>query len=276
VISRLDFYPVLRALDTDYVADAVPVLMICLGLAFLPLAGGQHDITPAPSRRRLSAVGEQRARSAAAASVGIFVISSVWSVQAYESDTSGASASSFVANAVAAVRQAPAGTVVADTGVPLDISFEPYGGRASRVLGDIAPGNLRWIAQPQGTINDLEIFGADGRLHPAYVYGAASLPLPSGRSCWQARKGQITMRFWRAAPTATSELRIGYLYYPQVPATVEVIYNSVVTELTLRHGLNAAYVPVTGSAESVIIAGISGRVCFGDAEAGLVEPVHGP
>ncbi len=41
IIARLNWYPVLLALDTRYVADAMPVLIICLGLAFLPVASRQ-------------------------------------------------------------------------------------------------------------------------------------------------------------------------------------------------------------------------------------------
>jgi len=38
IVARLNWYPVLLALDTRYVADAMPVLVICIGLAFLPVA----------------------------------------------------------------------------------------------------------------------------------------------------------------------------------------------------------------------------------------------
>ena len=47
VIGRLNWYPVLLALDTHYVADAMPVLAICIGLATLPVI----DTPEAPASR---------------------------------------------------------------------------------------------------------------------------------------------------------------------------------------------------------------------------------
>ena len=66
VISRLTWYPSLLALDTRYVADAVHVLAVCVGLAFIPLSGlASEGRAPAGARsqRLASAIhGDRQCR----------------------------------------------------------------------------------------------------------------------------------------------------------------------------------------------------------------------
>ena len=200
------------ALQTRYVSDAVPVLVICLGLAFLPLAG-QPDI-----RRRLAVpTGTQAGRLAAAGLVGAFIIGSVWSVQDLQSTTSGVQARLYIDNAQAAVAEAPAGTVIADSPVPTAIMIGAFGQDAgtSRVIGPMedaaAAARIRWTSRPDGTIDHLMVFGADGRLRLAAIYGQTSSPPATGRQCHPASRGRVVATFPVPADPHSQVLRIAYL-----------------------------------------------------------------
>ncbi len=277
IISRLSWYPILRALDTRYVADALPIVAICAGLAFLPLAehaqgggrrviiDGRGDEVPDQARR------QQVLRSVATAYVAVFVVGAIISVSAYQSVTTGRPAAGYMANASAAVQLAPRGTPIVDSSVPLDIGFDV---RASAVLDSIEPGKLRWLSSPSGTVNGLKIFGTDGRLYSAWISGTSS-GHPAGRGCWPAKLGQVVISLFHSPPYLTTMMRIGYLWGQRRPGYVSVQYGKVATVLTLRHGLNSAFVPVRGVASSVIVNGPdAGRVCIGDVEVGNFAPAR--
>ena len=158
-----------------------------------------------------------------------------------------------------------------DGAVPDPVRDSAYGTRA--VIGAIQPGRLHWIERPSGTIDGLRMFGTDGRLYPAWVYGASTGRPPAPHACWPNRHGQIVLKFWHAAPYLTTVLRIGYIWAPPTPGVVIVVYGTMAQELTVRHGLHTAYLPVTGSANNVTVTGLGGsKMCVGDAEAGTVAP----
>jgi hypothetical protein len=70
-------------------------------------------------------------------------------------------------------------------------------------------------------------------------------------------------------------MRIGYLWGSRSPGYVSVQYGKVATVLTLRHGLNSAFVPVQGVARSVVVNGPdAGRICIGDVEVGSFAPAR--
>ncbi len=276
VISRLDFYPLLRALDTHYVADAVPVLVLCLGLAFLPVVDEQQAASSpladsAASQRRYR-YGEHAWRSAAAALFAVFLVGSIWSAQAYSRLVTGAPAATYISFATAAIEQATPGTPVVNSAVPPDVSFQAADASAARVVGDIDPGELRWISHPNGTIDRLQILGLDGILHPAWVYGASSGPGPR-HGCWPVRNGQATVRFFQSSPYLTTLLRIGYIWGAPSSGLIEVKFGKVTRSLIVHHGLHSAYLPVTGAVTNFTVTGFTGRkLCVGDAEAGNPGP----
>ena len=98
-IGRLNWYPALLSLDTRYVADAMAVLVICIGLAFLPVVDGRATTTSparAPARMpagRLARMDRTRAgpswRYAASALFAVIMVGSIWSASTYQSMTSG-------------------------------------------------------------------------------------------------------------------------------------------------------------------------------------------
>jgi hypothetical protein len=266
--------PSVLGLETRYVADAAPILAICVGLAFWPVTG-QPDRT----RRRTTVPGaDQFWRMVAAGLVGAFVIGSVWSVQAFQTDTSSAPVRLYMANARAALAEAPAGTVIEDGAVPPTLMtglFGTYYVRASKVLGVLGqaahPAGVRWTEQPAGTIDHLMVFGSDGRLHEASVWGKPSVPR---RGCQAVRHGRAVVRFTAATWSSTRVLRVAYLAANAVGGQdVTVSYGASSQQLTLRAGLHSAWFIERGSTTSVTFSGPAMRgLCVGSMAAGVIVP----
>jgi hypothetical protein len=280
-IGRLDAFnaPVL-GLETRYVADATPVIAICIGLALLPLA--TDNATAAVGRRRRRRIDSQPIRLVAAGLAGLFLFSSIWSVQAYEGVTNGTEAASYIANAKLALAQAPRGTPVADRHVPQGIVIGTFYGYAfaSKVVGYMERGDLkgklRWLRSPRGTVDNLMIFGPDGRLHVAEVYGASSARTPS-HPCLPVRRNRITLYFNSQPPPFSDTLRIGYIWPSDAgDSTVLVRYGTATRVLAVQPGVHSGYVPISGRADGLVISGLGGvRMCVGDVQAGDLGPAPG-
>jgi hypothetical protein len=281
-------YAGIFVLETRYVADAIPALAICLGLAFLPLAWEPQEVRDSHLRfrayvRRPGAI--QVRRRAVALLVGIFVFGSIWSAQAYESTTSGATARSYIANGTSALRLVQRGTVVLDWPVPDGIEsplFGKFSGTAT-VLGELEQGPLahkiRWIAPVRGTVDGLMMFDDTGRLHFAQVYGVGS---PSRakyqglRRCWPLRHGRIVVPFVQASSPDAWMLRIGYLWPPGAAGSVIVHFGNETRVLSVKPGVHSGYVPVSGVARNVVLDGLgTTHLCVSDAEAGWLAPALG-
>ncbi|HEX9066905.1 MAG TPA: hypothetical protein VF843_17475 [Streptosporangiaceae bacterium] len=293
IISRLGaFSPAVLGTETRYVADAVPVLAICVGLAFWPLtrqaaAGGEVAAAARPGGQDEPMAGHrwpaaepgrpatERTREGAAVLVALVLFGSIWSVQAYENTTTGQPAAQYIANAAAGVRLVPRGTTVMNEAVPgtmVEGLFGPFS-MQSTVIGDIATGKLIWTRHPTGTVDGLRIVGSDGRFYQAHVVGAVSLPLPAGRTCWAARHGRITIRLNQATPSYTGIVRIGYLWLAQDPGTVQVRAGNGRHQLVVRQGLHSAFLPASGSFATIVIRELSGPgLCVGDVQAGNLGP----
>jgi hypothetical protein len=272
----------LLALETRYVADTVPILAICLGLAFLPV-DGRPDLRQKRRMATVEGIGVQPGRMVAAGLVGAFVIGAVFSVQAFESHTTSLPVKIFLADAQAAVAEAPAGTVIVDQPVPDDLMIGTFGVSRddSRVIGLMeSPADkarISWTTTPDGTIDRLMVFDTDGRLHEADIYGVASVaPLAGPRKCYRASNGTLVVRFAARTLTATEVLRVGYLAAKAVNGEdITVKYAGIVRRLTIEAGLNDAYVPVRGSVRSVTFSGaaVTGPgVCIGGIKAGIIVP----
>jgi hypothetical protein len=276
IAGRLDYIDgSVLGLETRYLADAMPVLAICLGLAFLPVAG-QREHRRAPRQRGVSAAGSQVISGVAAALAGAFVLGSIWSAQAYENATSSAPIRSFISNARASLATAPKGTIIVDQQVPATVAlgtFGPYS-YASKVVGEMARGEparrLRWIRQPDGTYDNLQAFAPDGSLRPAVVLGISSPGLPAGNGCWPAKGRTVAVRLTSPVTAAsTSILRIGYI--ARSAGVVTVSFGGHPQRLTVSPGLHEAYLPVQGAASAVIIEGLGmKRLCVGNLTIGVI------
>lgn len=281
-IGRLNWYPGLLALDTRYVSDTAAVLILCTSLAFLPVidtgaarrtgAGAAHRRYAPVLARPLPGGPEHAWRLAATGLFAVIVIGSIWSAAGYRSATTGQPAASYIEHANRAATAAKPGTWVLDTAVPDEVKDAANSART--VIGPIRPAAFRWIQRPRGTINGLRMFGADGRLHPAWVYGTSSGRAPApNHGCFRSANGQITVNFAHRSPANSTALRIGYIWGGRKPDDVYVDYGGTVQALGVRHGLNAAYLPVSGSAAGITVTVLGGAsLCVGDVEAGLPGP----
>jgi hypothetical protein len=288
VIGRLSDWPaVILGLETRYVADAAPVLAICLALAFWrttdeasPLRSGQHGRSAVTWP---GSTGTSAGRPLAWSLAVVLVIGAIWSSFGYGHATSGAPAAAYVANAQRAVSQAPVGQPVLDGPVPSFLMINAFGNaiNASNVVGALERGKmadkLRWMTLPAGTVDNLMLFGPDGRLHLAVVYGTSSTVLPaSSLGCWPNRGGRIVLYFGVPSPSYTSILRIAYLWRSATAGAITVGYGSQYFRLPVQPGLHAAYLHVTGRASAVIVTGFGqSSICIGNAQAGYLGMAFG-
>jgi hypothetical protein len=185
-----------------------------------------------------------------------------------------------LANAQAAVTEAPPGTMIVDSPVPSAVMIGAFGKYAdtSEVIGPIAdgakPGRIRWTSRPDGTIDHLMIFGADGRLRQAAIYGQASAPPAIGRQCHPVTHGRVIARFPSPSYRGNQVLHVAYLAAPVAGgADMTVRYGASTQQLAIKPGLHDAYLPVSGSVSSVTISSPAiGGLCVGAVQAGIVVP----
>jgi hypothetical protein len=257
-------------LSARYVWDGTGILVLCLGLAFMPLVGGPD---PWPAPRRLS-----RPEFAASTTLVVaIVIGSLWSFFDYPSDPAAAAAASYIATARVALADAPGGTVIVDDPAPSDVTGGLVGSvaNASSVLSPLLPapsgGGPRFVAEPDGTYDHLLEFDGDGRLVPSAIYGASSPALPAGGHCWPSADGSVVVPLTTTA-TGAMTLRVGYLAGGS--GRVLVTFGARSLFYSFERGLHSAYFPVSDdSSGGVTIESVSGDLpCIGDVQAGVLVP----
>ena len=246
--------PSLIAVQARYLMDATPVLALCVGLAFLPVAGPSMA-EPDVIRFRLPA-----ARSAILITMSFFLVGSFWSLQAWESlnNADATAARSYIATARVAVADAPPGTLIVDGPTPASVMnpgiFGLYG-NTSFVIGAIARGepakHLSWTGSPRGVTGNLMIFNDLGQLLPAEMQGPPSAPPPKGQSCWNvtaaASQIPLTGPLFRWVWVARVE-------YSGPSSVLEFRFGEKWTDVALPAGTHAAYIPaVTGEGREVTV-----------------------
>jgi len=209
----------------------------------------------------------------------------VWSVQAFMSNTSSLSDQIFLENARVAVADAPAGTIIDDQPVPSSLMIGAFGQfrQDSRVIGPMesaqAKSRIRWTTEPDGTLDhQLLVFGTDGRLHQAAMYGQGTVPLtPQDKGCYNATNassGQLVVPFTSRTAAGSDELHVAYLAAQAANGQVVTItYGKISQRLTIKAGLHDAYLPVHGSANSVTVSGgpaTGPALCISGMRAGII------
>lgn len=272
-------YAAIFGIDTHYLADAAPIVVIVVALAFWPTAGPvEAGRTGRPPRVFFTGPW----KVIATAVVGAFVVGSVWSVQSFQHVTTSAVSRTYLANARKALVAAPNGTVILSRLVPGAVMLGIFHSSANSgvVLGPLLPRDKRisWTPNPSGTVDRLMLFGSDGRLWPVTIYGSISPPVPAKSGCITPTQDRIVIGFLTPTVKWASVLRIGYLVGPP-PAgeDVTVIYNGEVRHFVPKAGLHYAYVPVSGSASDVVVEapGLYG-LCAGGAATGILVQGPGP
>jgi hypothetical protein len=277
LLGRGVFVPgAILGLTTRYVWDALAILTICLGLAFLQMPG-----EPAP--RQFGPQVRTYMRTALAGVLTVVVIGSAVSLAAYKPDPTAAQGKSFVATARIALADAPPGTVIVDEPYPEPVAggvFFGAMGRESTLFGPVISGppgqRPRFIQQPDGVYAHLLEFDGWGRLVSPTVAGVGNQKLPRlDRGCWPAKSGIVTVPLKKVASNV-SMLSIGYLSGNTSKLMVTFGGGSQLVTF-LGPGLKTAFVPAYGSGDSVTIQSVSGNVpCIGGAAAGVLVPGLGP
>jgi hypothetical protein len=288
VIGRLSFagYAVIFGMETRYVADTTAVFAIVLALALWPAAEPvRHQAeTAAQPRDSFSS----RLRAAAIAMVAVVAIGSIWSVQKYESLTEAGALAvrAYFTNAKAALAEVPAGTVIVSQQVPgsVMIGLFEHDADTSIVLKPLTRrgSQISWTAQPVGPIDQLRVFGPDGRLWPAALAGSTTMKVRWPRSCTTVKRSRIVLRFPASSTAATLAsshvLRIGYAAGQTIAGqAVTVIYGGFVGHFAIRPGLHKVYFTVQGGATDVVLQTQTGfgGLCFAPAVVGNVIPFPG-
>ena len=262
-------------LTTRYAWDALPILTICLGLAFLPMPGQ-------PSPRKFAPEMRTYIRTALAGLVTAVVIGSAISMSAYQTDPTAAQGKSFVATARMALADAPPGTVILDEPYPEPVAggvFFSSVGRESVLFASLISGprgqRPHFIQQPDGVYTSLLEFDGWGRLVPPTVVGVGNRLLPHrDRGCWLARRDVVTVPLQSLA-TNGNMLSIGYLAGGS--GKLMVTFGGQSHAVSLLPGLKLAFIPFHGSGDSVRIQSLSGSpACIGGATFGFLQPSAGP
>jgi hypothetical protein len=270
VLGRVGLYvdPVLLGSDLHYLCDSLPVLAICLGLAFLPVVGEQ-DAYRAHSPRRLR-------QFATAAVLAGFLAGSLVSARSYIADTSSKPQRSFIATARAAIAQVPRGTVIWSTPVPVFVQewmwYGHYGFTASLIGRMASPGrHLRWTTAPSGVIPSLRIFDGTGSLRAVLLGGQSLLPPARLHGCW-AVTGKPT-RIKLGGPIFKWPWELS-MWYAGPAATMAVEFGGVWHQVSLPAGTHEVWVPAAGAGAAVEAKLLAGgpRVCISELSIGTPEP----
>ena len=253
-------------LDLHYLADAAPILALCVGLAFWPVLGEEDPYRgKLPSRRLLTTV--------ALVAVGSFVASSIWTGLGYLKDTSSAVTRSYIATAKVALAKVQPGTVIVSEATPQNIMYYGNLDKAAvtgQVLGPLAPraSKILFSAEPDGIIRNLMAFDSLGRLLPAVDIGAGSVQPPARRGCWP-------IATTTTIPLGSDVFEYGWivqLFYSGPATAVQLRLGTGARNATLPAGKHDVYIPVTGAGKDVILRnlGAAPGACVSKLTVGLL------
>lgn len=258
--------------DLHYLADSLPVLAICLGLAFWPVTEEESAYRSHPPARPR--------RLGTAAVLVVFSVGSLWSYHAYEADTSSAASRSYIATARAAVAGAPQGAVIFDTPTPTDIEVAALFGRyayTSQVIGPLANAlpvkHLRWTSAPSGAIANLMIFDDNGRLWRVLLLGRAGAPPAADHGCWRVGYRPVRLQIPGISPLYVWPWTLDLTYSGQ-SAALAVEFGGRWHDEALPAGQHDVYVPALGGGSSITVQLIGGgpSVCLTHLSIGNPVP----
>ena len=254
--------------DLHYLADSMPIVAVCLGLAFWPLTGEENAYRAHPARW-LPRVG-------AGAVLTAFLAGSLWSYYSYEHATSAVAAKSYIATATEAMASAPTGAEIVGTPVPPFIETWVYFGHyadTSRVLGPLASTaqRLRWSDAPIGVFSNLMIFDGVGRLWQSVLVEGQTVHAPAADGCWQVGSRVTSIRLGGPLYHWGWEINMNYV---GPAATMAVLFGGTWHDVQLPAGLHTVWVPAPGAGSVVQVKLLSGgpRECISSLSIGNMVP----
>jgi hypothetical protein len=258
--------PVELGSDLHYLADSLPVLAICAGLAFWPAAGeaDPYRAHPPPVLRQAGLL----------VLTAVYLTGSVWSYQRYDEVVSTKAVRSYFATARAAVAAAPAGAVLVNTAVPTAVT--PFGAQTSVLLAPLtaaAPGqHLTWARinkQLSGVLPDVLAFDGQGRLRPVLLYTALQLkpPAKAKNNCWMIKRKGVTIQLGSKIWSWPWQI----VFQSAGPASeLTLTFAGRTHDIAVPAGSHTDYVPATGSGSVIRAQLVSGgpAVCLSGLEIG--------
>lgn len=267
VIGRVNqgISPQFLGTDLHYLADSLPVLAMCVGLAFWPVAGEEdaYRARPVPRLRQAATIAVTAA----------YLAGSLWSYQRYEAVTSTKASSSYIATARAAVAEVPKGSMIVNSQVP-QVVF-PFGAQTHVLLEPLTAAqpslHLSWTTGLSGVIPSLLMFDGQGRLRSVFVYGRSLAPPAARHGCWTAAAKGVSIPI--GSPLYKWSWDLG-LTYSGPSATLAMSFGRAVQDIRLPAGRHEAYVALQGSGSSVRAQVVGGgpKVCISALSIGQYEP----
>jgi hypothetical protein len=261
-------------MDLHYLADAVPVLVICLGLAFLPVTGEERPYRAALPRRLPIA-------AALIVVICCFLVGSFWSETTYQEGVSAGSASvsSYIATAEAAIKQAttqlPGGAVIATSPLPASVMDPALLGKAAwtaPVIGPLIPrgSGLAFVGQQPATARPVLMFDNLGRLLPAVDVGATTVPPKSDKGCWRVSSQAASVRVY--APY--NWIWVAKVVYTGAATTLQFTYDGITHNVAAPGGTDDVYFPASGTGSTAYISGLTPGLsgCVSSVTMGNLNP----
>lgn len=268
LVGRVPLAGAWLASDSHYVADAAALLTICLGLAFLPLVGEKEPyVRPVPAGAAMPAV--------AGVAAGAVVAASYVCVRDYARVLGHGEGRAWVTAAAATLRRGPDLTAVFPSAVPSRILPSTYEQRAwsTHVLAPLATARQRKaLGHPRPTQEPF-VFGADGRLHPAGVYGVTTYPPPRHGTCWYIGKKPVDIPLTGKVGEGDYAMSLGFL--ASKPTGVRIAFDGRQTVTIQARPKTGRYVfMIHGQGDTVRVTKTvpDAPLCVTDVAAGYAVP----
>ncbi|MBG0828140.1 hypothetical protein HS041_10210 [Planomonospora sp. ID67723] len=266
IIARGSFTALIGA-ETRYVADAVVVFAVVLGLALLPVRGEAEVYRrPLPAGSALVLVSGLAA--------GAYLAASLVSIEAYRATLSGERVRSYLETVAAELDRAPDDVVIYPTPVPEDIVLAVNGVRrlSNRLLTPLArPGVRARMAHPEPS-HEARVFGEDGRLVRMSVFGFFQ-PAPQGQPCLPAVDGVVAVPGAVSSGQPDGAGALSYASGKPVSATVEIGQERIMLNLRETRG-GLIHFPATGTGRGmrIVVDDPTAQVCMTGVALGVATP----
>ncbi|GAT65254.1 membrane protein [Planomonospora sphaerica] len=243
--------------EPRYVADAVVMLMLCLGFALLPVEG-ERD-----AYRRPLPAGRSRAVAAVLAAGAYLAVSTV-SIEGYRATLTGDLARAYLTTAEAELAAAPDDAVIYPTPVPRTVMVPWLGDErlSSRALAPLARPALRFrMANPEPT-HDAKVFDRHGRLADMGLFGFFQAVRP-GERCLPVTDGAVIFPDVTAPGGPATAGSLSYSAVRPASVTFEVGEERLALSLRATPG-DLIHFPVRGVGEGVriVIDDPAAQVCL--------------
>jgi len=257
---RLGFIGPVIGEDVRYIADAVPIAVLCTALAFLPPIASAS--TPSPPEATRSTV--------AALSLGtVVIVASLITVAVVTPQLSRDAGREYVRTAAKALRAEP-DTVLYDTRAPEDLMIPEFG-RDARTSTIIVPLGLDvTFDKPTDDLRMLDETGAPRDVVLKDIVTAPPGPVPN---CgYQANQLNADIAFRSEPRDVRQVVRLGYFTNRTAAATVTVGNQRV--RVTFQSGLHYLYltVPKPSQVLSIDLAPSDTTLCVTDVVIGTPHP----